>query len=222
MGYIARANLRRKIKKDATPYERLKYKKNILFEFLEDINKNILRENKIEIIKEVFVKDLHFKSSKNKDNMSSRTISNVQSQKNKKSKSKVKSKAKEDDEEEENHSVYYGIYNSDVSLKRYFEVFKEDILSNNDPLNKKANFDIREDDGLDQSNRSLPPEESKQEKTEKTLETQKHLAIHVNHFKYLVRKVLFEKFQKMKIYVRQTFSQENQKIFLHLKIQGKV
>ena len=179
MGYLARLNLRRKIKKESTPHERLRYKKNVLFEFLEDINKNILRDDKIEVIKEVFIKELHFK---NTDNQSESTQGSKVSAKKSKTKTKVE---KKEEEEEDSQSVYYGIYNSDVEVKKYFEIFQNDIRSNNNPRNKRANFQIREgDETPDESlNLSANPEA----KPEKLLETQGQLALHDTHFKYLER-----------------------------------
>ena len=240
MGYIRKAAIKRKIKRDATDHERLRYKKYALFDFLDDINRHLMSEETIDVIKEVFIKKLQTIDPE-KDEEEDETKSNhSKSKKSKKSKRSKKSKKsgnsqnKEEGDDPETN-IYYGIYNSEISIKRFFEIFKDDIEKKNDldlrdesikePRTVKSEKDSSDDSGSNNEKEPLKNQKNDpnpKNSGNKLTNLQKNFGIHKTHFQTLIRKILFEKFQKMKIWCRQAYSQDNKNIYIHLKIQGEV
>jgi hypothetical protein len=217
--------LKRNFKKKISAHEKLRYKKYVLYQFLEDINKFLLSDDNIDIIKEVFVKELKPLKPEEETNEEDENLSFSKGRRS-------KTKAKKKNEQNEGFKIFYGIFNSDIKIKRYLEVFREDIKRSN-LIKKKDRFSVVEDNdkplfspnessNLNASTRSnLYINDYNPKKKEKLTEEQTNIAIHTTHYQNLVRKILFEKFQKMRIWVRQCYSQNNKNIYLHCKLQGK-
>lgn len=198
----------------------MRYKKYALFEFLDEINRHLITPQSIDIIKEVFVKQMKIIADNDGTQSASQSQRSRSALKSKKSKKSKKTKNKEEEEGNPETKIYYGIFNSESKIERYLELFAEQIRTKNDPENtdeiKKRRLDDSDLEPIEEEKPS-PEELEKKELNE----AQKQLTIHDTHFKMLTRKILFEKFKEMKIWCRQSFGQENKRIYLHMKFQGK-
>ena len=184
---------------------KLNFKKQILFEFLNDLNRNILCEE-MTGIKEILIKEIQVSDKKKK----AKLIHDTQSVE-----ATVTSQASTVIEEFEFEELFYGLYNPMDKMGVHFENFKERIVRFN---NRSKDTLDKEQDSMDfDDEMELEPVTKKQ----KVYVFQKGMYVHRTHFSQLLRKVLFEKFQKMGIWTRQTFSQDNEKIFLLLKLQSR-
>jgi hypothetical protein len=234
-GYLGRLNIKRKITKESTAHERLRYKKYALFDFLDDINRHLMSENSVDIIKEVFIKELKVIENQKEENENETKSKQSKSKKSKKKTNKSQSKAEKADPETR---IYYGLYNSEINISRFHNIFRNEIEKKNDlkyrddsivetKPDKSEKYKTQDRQPNDEAEplASKEPQEKKnsmESTNNKLSQLQNNLAIHETHFQYLVRKILFEKFQKMKIWCRQAYSQDNSKIFIHLKIQGRL
>ena len=209
--------IRKKMKKKYTPHEKLRFKKYALYEFLDDINKYLMSEDHIDIIKEVFVKELkplkNFESDEEENDKNEIKSSKSKSKKNKKKSSN-------------GLKIYYGIFNSDIKIQRYLEIFKDNIeIKNFVDQKKKTDHDTESIFTSQHQSAKFTKSRTFMDRIKfgSTLsEAQTQILIHQTHFKNLIRKILFEKFQKMRIWCRQSYSQNNKRVYLHLKIQGRV
>ena len=191
-------------------YQKLKYKKQILFEFIDDLNQSLIDESKIEIVEEVLI---HNKKKNVNDN----------SEKTKINKSLYSDDIDEEsDEEEHNHDIYYALYGTNVPVEIFVHHFQTKLKKFNSKIEDSQKFEVDKDklsDNEDQESQ-IGLTDANEENDEDLLVFQKELLIHDNHYKRLIRKLLFYKFQKMGIWARQFFSQDNKHIFMLLKLQG--
>ena len=197
--------IKKKDKQVSKSYK-LNFKKQILFEFLNDLNHNILCDE-MTGIKEILIKEIQISDKKKK----AKLLHDMQSVE-----ATVTSQASTVIEEFEFEELYYGLYNPMDKLGVHFANFKERIVR----------FNNRTKDTLDEEQDSMEFDDEAElepvvEKKKKVYVFQKGMYVHRTHFSQLMRKVLFEKFQKMGIWTRQTFSQDNEKIFLLLKLQSR-
>ena len=220
MGVLTSLKLQREKRIPATLYEKLKHKRKILFEFLEDLNECLIHSEGINLLKEVLIKEIFkcHKKHKKKNKQESYRESMYKEHEN---------KSKDDLGIEK---VFYAIYDDSKPLGNYQKFFAEKLQRFN--RKKGRIYDTGRDKGLGYSqipnltsmSQSLAHSENtkKLKKSEKfLLETHKNLLVHTNHYKAIFRKMLFSKFQRMGIWVRQTFSQDNRKILMLLKLQGE-
>lgn len=184
------------------------------------INKCLLSQRSTEFMKEIFVKELKVIE----DDSSQPANEHSQSQKSitfSKTKKTKKTKAKKNEEDSNIKKIYYAMFNADVKLEKYEDLFREIMQQKNNPTAHKARLkqsQMMDEDSLQRS--KAPPKLAVD--GDNLSKFQEILSIHLTHFQYLVRKILFEKFQKMRIWCRQAYSQDNQNIFLLLKIQGRL
>lgn len=198
-------------------YERLKYKKEILFEFIEDINQALVNENKVNLLQDILIKKGVKKKIKKKK-MSSIYKSQLSLNKG--------SNIDEDEDEDENEDeddIFYGMFSFSQPLEKFVSAFKEKLEKFNTKNIQDPKFEKDKDNVsvYEEENDQINLEENDENPDKDTIFNTSFL-IHEPHFKSIIRKVLLYKFQEMGIWARQGFGQENKKIYMLLKLQGKI
>lgn len=215
-GIFYKMSMKKKKKVASTLYEKLKYKKNILFEFIEDLNDSMLDDQRINLIEDILIhtgKNNNQKKKAKKDSKKSAysVSANLSSS--------------DGDEEDHNHDIYYGLYTPKKQMDEFEECFYSKLKKFNSKIEFGQKFEIDKDELTDNeeiNDSQVKLTNSQGEEIEKEDSVfQTTFLIHENHYKRLIRKILFYKFQKMGIWARQAYSQDNRKIFILLKLQGK-
>ena len=197
----------RKKEKDPQVSDSFKFKKTILFEFLKDLNFHIF-SNDMNGIKEILIKKIKVfvKKQKAKNLHNFQSESDISTSHGSTDKGQIQTK-----------ELFYGLFNPTDTIKVHLENLKKRIHD----FNNKTKDTHSRQHGSSNSYTGYKPKSERMTQSKKKTIFQKNLYVHRTHFSQLLRKVLFEKFQKMGIWVRQSFSQDNKKIFLLLKLQGR-